>query len=52
MPARVYFDIPADNSERTKKFYARLFGWKFEKPLETVDYYMIETVGLEWEPGP
>jgi uncharacterized protein len=52
MPTIVHFDIPADNSERAKKFYARLFGWKFEKPLKTVDYYLIETEDLKGEPGP
>jgi predicted enzyme related to lactoylglutathione lyase len=52
MPTIVHFDIPADDSERAKDFYSRLFGWKFEKPLETMDYYLIETEGLEGEPGP
>lgn len=52
MPTIVHFDVPADDPERAKKFYAELFGWKFEKPLETMDYYLIETEGLKGEPGP
>jgi len=24
----VWFEIPADNHERAKKFYSSLFGWK------------------------
>ncbi|HII80847.1 MAG TPA: VOC family protein [Methanosarcina sp.] len=52
MSTIVHFDIPADDSERAKNFYSRLFGWKFEKPLETMDYYLIETKGLKGEPGP
>ncbi|AAM29928.1 VOC family protein [Methanosarcina mazei] len=51
MPTIVHFDIPADDSERAKNFYSRLFGWKFEKPLETMDYYLIETEGPEGESG-
>lgn len=27
----VWFEIPADNVERARKFYASLFGWKIEK---------------------
>ncbi|WP_048051484.1 VOC family protein [Methanosarcina soligelidi] len=52
MPTIVHFDIPADDSERAKNFYSRLFGWKFEKPLETMDYYLIETEGPKGESGP
>lgn len=52
MPTIVHFDIPANDSERARNFYSRLFSWKFEKPLETMDYYLIETEGLKGEPGP
>jgi uncharacterized protein len=31
MPAIVHFEIPADDVERSKKFYTDLFGWKIEK---------------------
>jgi uncharacterized protein len=26
-----WFDVPADDLERAKKFYRSLFGWKFAK---------------------
>lgn len=31
MPTIVHFEIPADDIERTKKFYSDIFGWKIEK---------------------
>lgn len=51
MPTIVHFDIPADDPERAKSFYARLFGWKFEKPVETMEYYLVETEDLEGKSG-
>jgi predicted enzyme related to lactoylglutathione lyase len=44
MPTIVHFEIPADDVERAKKFYADLFGWKIEKAPE-MDYWMITTRG-------
>jgi len=52
MPTIVHFDIPADDLERAQSFYSRLFGWKFEKPIETMEYYLVETEDLEGNPGP
>ena len=31
MPTIIHFEIPADDVERSKKFYSDLFGWKIEK---------------------
>jgi uncharacterized protein len=31
MPTIVHFEIPADDVERSSKFYSDLFGWKIEK---------------------
>ena len=31
MPTIVHFEIPADDVERSRKFYSDLFGWKIEK---------------------
>jgi predicted enzyme related to lactoylglutathione lyase len=44
MPTIVHFEIPADDPERAKKFYANLFGWKIEKD-PNMDYWMITTSG-------
>ena len=42
MPNIVHFEIPADDIQRAKKFYASLFGWKIESVPE-MDYNMIDT---------
>ena len=39
----VHFDVPADDVERARKFYAELFDWKFFAPPGFPDYYLIET---------
>ena len=42
----VWFEIPADNVERARKFYAALFGWKIEKfPAAVENYWHIDTGG-------
>ena len=47
MPTIVHFEIPADDVERSKKFYTDLFGWKIEKWPGAVgrdmEYWMIST---------
>ena len=47
MPTIVHFEIPADDVERSKKFYNDLFGWKIEKwpgPVSReMEYWMITT---------
>jgi predicted enzyme related to lactoylglutathione lyase len=37
MPTIVHFEVPADDVERSKKFYSDLFGWKIEKWLRIVE---------------
>ncbi|MFZ3384706.1 MAG: VOC family protein [Candidatus Methanoperedens sp.] len=51
MPTIVHFDLPADDVERAKKFYEKLFDWKFEKVPMPTPYYLIETADLEGNPG-
>ena len=47
MPTIVHFEIPADDVERSKKFYTDLFGWKIEKwpgsGSNNKEYWMITT---------
>ena len=43
----VHFEIPADDVEKLKKFYSRLFGWKIEKTPGPAEYWMIETVPVD-----
>ncbi len=47
----VWFEIPADNLERAKKFYKGMFGWKFAKlPAAINDYWHIDTGGKDGSP--
>jgi predicted enzyme related to lactoylglutathione lyase len=39
----VWFEIPADDPERAKKFYGSLFGWKIEKFPGVSDYWHVDT---------
>lgn len=40
----VHFEIPAGDPERLSKFYADVFGWKFQKePMGGMDYWLIRT---------
>ena len=41
----IWFEIPADDPERAKKFYGTLFGWKIEKFPGMEDYWHIDTGG-------
>jgi uncharacterized protein len=42
----VYFELPADDLARAKKFYKKLFDWEFEK-VPKWDYWMITTGGKD-----
>lgn len=51
----VHFEIPANDVEKLKKFYADLFGWKFQG-MQFMPYWTIETVpvseqGMPIRPG-
>jgi predicted enzyme related to lactoylglutathione lyase len=41
----VWFEIPAANPERARKFYSALFGWKINKFPGITDYWHIDTGG-------
>jgi predicted enzyme related to lactoylglutathione lyase len=46
----IWFEIPADNPERAKKFYSSLFGWKIKKFPGMADYWHIDTGGANDSP--
>ncbi len=47
----VWFEIPAENLERAKKFYGSLFGWKFNRLQAAVNnYWHIDTGGKDDSP--
>lgn len=39
----IYFEIQADNLERAREFYSKVFGWNFEKAVGLpVEYWRIQ----------
>ena len=44
-PSVVWFEIPADDVERARTFYGKLFGWKIDKfpGATTKPYWLINT---------
>jgi uncharacterized protein len=56
MPTFQFFEIPADDLERAKKFYNELFGWKIERE-ETNDkgsenqHLFFKTIDENGRPG-
>ena len=50
MPRIIHFDIPTDDPARAQKFYADVFGWKFDKWNGPMEYWMAKT-GDDKQPG-
>ncbi|MFX0141606.1 MAG: VOC family protein [Candidatus Hodarchaeota archaeon] len=50
MPTIVHFDISADNPDRAKKFYEKLFDWKIEA-VSGMKYYLIQTADSDGKQG-
>lgn len=46
----IWFEIPADDIERAKKFYGKLFGWKINPIPGMGDYSHIDTGGPDASP--
>ena len=46
----VWFEIPADDLERAKTFYGKLFGWKINAMPHMPDYLHIDTGGPDASP--
>ena len=47
----VWFEVPADDLDRARKFYKSLFGWNFAKlPAAINDYWHIDTGGPDASP--
>ena len=42
-PTICWFEIPADDPQRAKKFYGSLFGWQIQKFPGAEDYWHIDT---------
>jgi uncharacterized protein len=41
-----HFEIPADNTERARKFYSATFGWKMTQ-MPDMDYTMVSTGAVD-----
>ena len=46
----IWFEIPADDLKRAKKFYGKLFGWKINPIPGMEDYWHIDTGGPDASP--
>ena len=46
----VWFEIPADNVDRARTFYGKLFGWKIERFPGPRPYWHIDTGGADATP--
>src|SRR5438045_3807479 len=46
----IWFEIPADDTARAKKFYSSLFGWKIKAFPGMNDYSHIDTGGPDASP--
>lgn len=46
-----HFEIPADQTERARKFYGGVFGWKMQE-MPGMDYTMVATGPLNKEMQP
>jgi predicted enzyme related to lactoylglutathione lyase len=46
----IWFEIPADNPARARKFYSSLFGWKITKFPDMANYWHIDTGGDDSSP--
>ncbi|HLC96853.1 MAG TPA: VOC family protein [Candidatus Nanoarchaeia archaeon] len=44
----VHFEIPAENVERAKKFYEKVFGWEIQKyQLPEGEYFIVRTTEVD-----
>lgn len=47
----VWFDIPADDMERARAFYSKLFGWNIAPFAAIPNYLHIDTAGPDASPN-
>jgi predicted enzyme related to lactoylglutathione lyase len=43
MPRPVHFELPADDPERSVRFYEQVFGWKIQKWDGPMEYWLVTT---------
>jgi predicted enzyme related to lactoylglutathione lyase len=47
----VHFEIEATDTQRAKKFYTEVFGWKMDQKGEDMGNYIVISTGDPKEPG-
>jgi uncharacterized protein len=43
VPRPMHFEIPADQPERAREFYQKVFGWQFQKWDGPMPYWLVQT---------
>jgi uncharacterized protein len=43
----LHFEIPADNVEKLKEFYEKVFGWNITLAAGPIEYWVIQTVPVD-----
>jgi predicted enzyme related to lactoylglutathione lyase len=43
----IHFEIPANDVEKIKSFYERVFGWKIVQAAGPIEYWVIQTVPVD-----
>jgi predicted enzyme related to lactoylglutathione lyase len=43
----IHFEIPANDVERIKSFYERVFGWQIVQAPGPIEYWVIQTVPID-----
>lgn len=51
MATIVHFDVSAHNTDRAKKFYNKVFDWKFVDLAGPMNYHLVETTDITGKPG-
>jgi predicted enzyme related to lactoylglutathione lyase len=46
----IWFEVPADDTERAKAFYKKLFGWKINPMPHMEEYFHMDTGGPDAAP--
>jgi uncharacterized protein len=43
----IHFEIPAEDVEKLKAFYEKVFGWKIVQASGPIEYWVIQTVPVD-----
>jgi len=43
----VHFEVPANDVEKLKRFYEKVFGWKITQSPGPIEYWLIQIVPVD-----